>query len=77
MSTGEMRQQLHHYIDVADDRNISAIYTILEERLQAGNGLSEQDIAGFYERRNEYLSGNTRTYSVEEAHAIIRNSREK
>ena len=77
MVTTEKRQQLHHYIDVADDRNIEAIYTILEYRLTVDYKFSAEDIEKIYERRKLYMSGETKNYTVEEAHSIIRNNRKK
>ena len=28
-----MRERLHHYLDVADDRKVKAIYTMMEEAI--------------------------------------------
>lgn len=77
MMTGDMRQQLHHFIDVADDRNIEAIYTILEGRLNETQKFSAEDLEKFYERRRLYIEGKTENYTVKEAHALIRASRKQ
>ena len=34
MNTEAIRQQLHQYVDLADDRKISAIYTIIEDDIK-------------------------------------------
>jgi hypothetical protein len=34
MDTATIREQLHHYLDVADDRKIEAIYTMVEDEIQ-------------------------------------------
>lgn len=75
MMMAEIRQQLHQYIDAADDKNIEAIYTILQGGMQQQR-FSPEDLRKFYDRRTEYLEGKTETYTVEEAHNIIRQSRQ-
>ena len=70
----EKRQQLHRYIDVADDRNIEAIYTILENSLTEQHKSSAEDLETFYERKKVYMNGETQNYTVEEAHSLIRNN---
>lgn len=35
MTTTVLRQRLHNYLDVADDKKIKAIYTIMEEQIEA------------------------------------------
>jgi len=72
--TVEIRQQLHQYIDAADDKNIEAIYMVLQGNMQQQK-FSPEDLKKFYDRRAEYLAGNTETFTVEEAHKIIRQSR--
>ena len=34
MDTSALRQQLHNYLEVADDKKIKAIYTIIEKDIQ-------------------------------------------
>ena len=70
----EIRQQLHQYIDAADDKNIEAIYTILQGNMQHER-FSAEDLKKFYDRRAEYLEGKMETYTVEEAHNLIRQAR--
>ncbi len=73
MAPVEIRAQLHRYIDTADDTNLEAIYAILQGNQQAEK-FSPEDLKEFYDRRAEYLEGNTPTYSVKEAHDLIRQS---
>ena len=70
----EKRQQLHRYIDVADYRNIEAIYTILENSMTEQHMFSAEDLETFYERRKAYMNGETQNFTVEEAHSLIRNN---
>ena len=34
MNTATIRQQLHNYLEVADDKKINALYTIIEREIQ-------------------------------------------
>ncbi len=34
MNTATIRQQLHNYLEVADDKKINALYTIIEKEIQ-------------------------------------------
>lgn len=34
MDTATIRQQLHNYLEVADDKKINALYTIIEKEIQ-------------------------------------------
>ena len=72
----EIRQQLHEYIDAADDKNIEAIYTILQGNMHQER-FSKEDLKKFYDRRAAYMDGKTETYTMEEAHNMIRQSRKK
>ena len=47
--TVEIRQQLHQYIDMADDKTIEAMYTILQGNMQ-NTGYSNADLERFYLR---------------------------
>ena len=70
----EIKQQLHQYIETADEKSIEAIYTILKGSIQQSR-FSPEDLKKFYGRRTEYMTGNMRGYSVEEAHSIIRRNK--
>ncbi len=34
MNTATIRQQLHEYLEVADDKKINAIYTMVEDEIK-------------------------------------------
>ena len=34
MSTSEIRQKLHNYLEVQDDKKVKALYTIVEEEIE-------------------------------------------
>jgi hypothetical protein len=37
MNTADIRQQLHGYLEVADDKKINAIYTMVEDEINETN----------------------------------------
>jgi len=77
MNTTAIRQQLHQYIEDADDNKIEAIFTILQTDMKASSSYTDEELKKFYDRREKYQQGNTTTYNAEEAHEYIRNSRNK
>jgi hypothetical protein len=57
MDTAAIRKQLHHYLDVADDRKIEAIYTIVENEInEALCDYSPEFKVELDERVNYYLN---------------------
>ena len=34
MSTSEIRQKLHNYLEVQDDKKVKALYTIVEDEIE-------------------------------------------
>lgn len=75
MSPSEIKKKLHHYIDTADDKKLQAIYTILEDEIEGEYFYSPEEIKMFYERRQQHLDGTDNSFTVDEAHDIIRQNR--
>lgn len=75
MNTAIIREQLHQYINNADDHTIEAIFTLLQPDMANKSTYSDEELKAFYERREKYMSGNTTTYSAEEAHDYIRKNK--
>jgi hypothetical protein len=69
-SAGSLRDKLHHYIDVADEQKLQAIYVLLEDDIDWR--YSNDDIAMFHERRQQHLDGLSKSYTVEESIASAR-----
>ena len=72
METSAIRNKLHEYIDTADERKLQAIYTILEDEIEDAYIFNEEEIALFNERRNKHLSGESKSYTIEESLQMIR-----
>jgi len=72
MSNTEIRQQLHQYIDVANDKDVAAMYSFMEDKSAQPYSFSEEELNEFYSRREKFLKGESKGYSVEEVHSFIR-----
>lgn len=75
MEPSEIKQKLHHYIDTAEDKKLQAIYTILESEIEGESFYSEEEVKMFYDRRQNHLDGNSKSYTIDEANDSIRRNR--
>jgi hypothetical protein len=70
MSTSEIRNHLHRYIDQANDKKVKAIYTMVEEEILPDNLWDDENFVSELERRvNEVESGAVKPYSWKEVQA--------
>ncbi len=72
MSNAEIRRQLHHYIDVANDKDIAAMYSYIEGNKTGTYTFTQDELNEFYARREKFLKGGSKGYSVEEVHSALR-----
>ena len=72
MGIADIREQLHKYINVANDNDIAAIYSYIEAKSIQPHKYSEEELNEFYRRKEKYMSGESKGYSVEEVHDYIR-----
>lgn len=77
METSAIRNKLHEYIDTADESKLQAIYTILEDSMEDNYTFNEDEIAILHERRNNHLSGISKSYTVEKSLQMIRENKLK
>lgn len=75
METIQKRQKLHEYIDTAADEKVDALFVILESDNDNSSHYSAEEISAFYERRERYLKGEGKSFSVEEAFDQIRKNK--
>lgn len=75
MEAIQKRQILHQYIDLADDEKVNALFTILEADDDYPYQYSAEELKMFYERKERYLKGEGKNFSVEESFDEIRKSK--
>ncbi len=76
MTNAVIRQQLHQYIDVADDRKIEAIYNLV--RSDMGNAkYTPEELEKFYSTLEKYLKGEMPVFATEDAHDYVRQNKKK
>jgi hypothetical protein len=70
MRTTQIKQQLHDYIDSAEDKKLKAIYTLVEDDLTDEFALTAGQKKELDRRYDNYQNGIGKTYTWEEAVAI-------
>lgn len=76
MESASIRQKLHDYIDIADDKKLEAMYVILQTDIENGSLYDESTIARFHARRDNHLNESSPSYTVAETIASARNQEE-
>ncbi len=71
-----MRQKLHQYIDLGDEKLLKLMYVVAKEYNDEFDDatdytFSSADMQLFEERRNKRLSGESKTYNWDDAKKII------
>ena len=57
MDTAAIRQQLHNYLESADDKKLHAIYTMVEDDIKEPAEYTKEFKAALDQRVNYYLNG--------------------
>ncbi|MGZ3755141.1 MAG: addiction module protein [Mucilaginibacter sp.] len=70
MRKAQIRQQLHDYIDSAEDKKLKAIYTLLENDIVDEHQLSTEQKEELNRRYSDHQNGIGRTYAWDEVVAI-------
>ena len=73
MNTSSIRQKLVDYLQVADDKKVEAIYSILEEEVEANtiNWNDKHFVNELDKRTEEYKNGTIKVQSWEDAKAQV------
>ena len=80
MTSANIRQKLHQYIDKGDDKLIKLIYAFAKEYNEEEDfeyELSDEQIKNLQERTAKRLNGESKTHNWEEAKSIIIGKKEK
>ncbi len=78
MTLAAAKEKLHDLIDHADEEKIFSLLSLFEENNErTGYTYSEETLQMLRERSEEYLSGKSKTYTVEESMNIINAQRKR
>lgn len=79
MTTTAIREKLYDYIRVADDKEVKAIYALLEDQMAPAADWSEDEefVAELDERVRRYEAGIDRAYTWDELEASIIEQKKK
>lgn len=72
MTIAAIREKLHKYIDSTDEGHVKDLLNYVEH-LQERD--SNDDLEKLHQLANDVINNKATTYTVEEAHSYIRNSR--
>lgn len=78
MQTTSIRQKLHQYVDKSDDKLLKLMYAIAKEYNEDDDfeyEFTAEEIKVFDERSERRLSGESKTYSWQEAKDMITGKR--
>jgi len=70
MTTTQIKQKLHSYIDNAEDKKLKAIYTLLQDDIGEDYKFTKEQEAELDKRFNDYQNGIGKTYTWDETVAI-------
>jgi hypothetical protein len=76
LTVASIRQKLHDYIDIADDKKLEGMYVILQTDIENGSLYDESTIARFHARRDNHLNESSPSCTVAETIASARNQEE-
>lgn len=72
MTTARIRQQLHNYIDTAEDKKLKAIFTLLQADITDDYQLTEEQKIELDKRSQDYKNGIGKTYTWDETIAMAK-----
>jgi putative addiction module component (TIGR02574 family) len=68
MDTTTIRQQLHNYLEVADDKKVKAIYVMMEEEIKESAVLYTDEFKAELDKRYaDYKSGKAKMITASES----------
>ena len=68
MNTNAIRQKLHSYLEVADDKKVHAIYSMIEEEVESSSVEYTDELKAELDSRSEnYQAGKTKVFTAEES----------
>ena len=71
MSTSAIRHKLHNYLEVADDKKVKALYTIVEDEIEKSTVQYNDDFKKELDRRYAYYKSGGKMVTATEANKQI------
>lgn len=72
MNTATISQKLHNYLEIADDKKIKAIYTMVEEAIQSAELIYTEEFKTELNKRHEaYINNPSNGINQEESKSRI------
>jgi hypothetical protein len=65
--TTELKERIYNYMELADDKVLEAINTLLETSVGQTYTLTDEQLSEVEKRRTKYLSGEAKMYDWKEA----------
>lgn len=72
MATSGIRQKLHNYLEIADDKKVKAIYTMMEEDIEKSAIEYTDDFKKELDRRHAYYKSGGKMVSAVDANRQIK-----
>ena len=66
MPVQHLKEKLHQLIETADDFKLEAVFTLLQAEENSAPSYSVNELEAIYERRNNFLLGKEKGFSVQE-----------
>ncbi len=69
-----LRERLHEYINVADEKHLNAIYVLVKDKIPetGSEKYHEATLDKFYRIRENHLNGTSKSYTAEVSMKLIR-----
>ena len=71
MSTSAIRHKLHNYLEVADDKKVKALYTIVEDEIEKSTVQYNDDFKKELDKRYAYYKSGGKMVTATEANKQI------
>ena len=73
MTIAKIKEKLHAYIEVAEERKLKAIYILLEHDMD-NHDFDDETVKMLEERHDEFIKSGSKGYTVEESFECIKNN---
>lgn len=74
MKSIELKQEIHGYIEQADDKILQAIKTLVKPNIERAS-LSKEQKKELDKRKNNHLSGTSKSYTWEQTEKMLKAKR--